>query len=179
MIQVRKLVLYLPDPRAILPLDGFHVSRSLAKRARRVTAAQYSHNHAFEAVIRACAARKETWLDERLISAFVKLHHLGFAHSIEVWTGPEKESLWGGVYGLALGSAFFAESMFSAQRDGSKLALLNLVSRLRSNGFTLLETQFLTPHLASLGGIEISGEQYSLELSKAMESIAVKRSLDF
>ncbi len=96
-----------------------------------------------------------------------------------MWTSPEKECLWGGVYGLALGSAFFAESMFSAQRDGSKLALLNLVSRLRSNGFTLLETQFLTPHLASLGGIEISGEQYSLELSKAMESIAVKRSLDF
>jgi leucyl/phenylalanyl-tRNA--protein transferase len=157
-----------PRLRGVLPLDGFHISRSLAKRIRsgrfRVTA-----DTAFEAVVEACAARDETWISLRIQHHYAKLHRLGFAHSIEVWDG---EALVGGVYGVTLGAAFFGESMFSRVTDGSKLALAHTVHRLRAGGFRLFDTQFLTPHLASLGGKEITRAEYHDLLADALNHAA-------
>lgn len=115
--------------------------------------------------MRGCANRDETWITEDFINAYTELHHEGDAHSIEVWAGT---SLVGGVYGISLGGAFFAESMFSKIRDASKIALFHLVERLKGQGFTLLEVQFLTPHLASLGAVEISAEEYLVHLQNAL-----------
>ncbi|MDZ4087350.1 MAG: leucyl/phenylalanyl-tRNA--protein transferase [Tabrizicola sp.] len=153
-----------PRRRGVLPLDGFHLSRSLAKRIRsgcyRVT-----HDTAFDAVVEACAARDETWISHRIQGLYAQLHRLGFAHSIEVWAG---QDLVGGVYGVTLGSAFFGESMFSRATDASKVALAFAVHRLRAGGFRLFDTQFLTPHLASLGGTEIPRAEYHRQLAEAL-----------
>lgn len=157
-----------PKRRAILPLDGFHLSRSLKKTIAadrfRVTA-----DTAFEAVIRLCAEgatdRPETWISGQIETAFTALHRLGYAHSVECWDG---DRLVGGLYGLALGRAFFGESMVSRERDASKVALAWLVARLRVGGFTLLDCQFQTDHLASLGAIEISRAAYLGLLSGAV-----------
>ncbi len=166
---------YSPDPRAILPLDRLHASRSLL---RHVRAGLYEvrFNTAFAEVIVACAApgpgREETWISDEIIEAYIWLHELGFAHSVETWLG---EELVGGLYGISLRGFFAGESMFSRRPDASKVALYHLVSRLRERGFRLLDVQFLTPHLASLGAIEVPQWQYH-ELSR--EALAVEARFD-
>jgi leucyl/phenylalanyl-tRNA---protein transferase len=154
-----------PRQRGVLPLDGFHVSRSLARRLRSgglsVTADQ-----AFAAVVTACAAREEMWISQRIQSLYERLHAMGRAHSVEVW---QDGQLVGGVYGVVLGAAFFGESMFSRVTDASKVALYHAVQRLQAGGFTLFDTQFLTPHLASLGGVEIPRAAYHRMLAEAVE----------
>jgi len=157
-----------PEARGILPLDGFHMSHSLARAIRRGNYTVRIDGD-FAAVVTACAARPETWINGEIFDLYAELHRLGCAHSLEVFAGSE---LIGGAYGVALASAFFGESMFSHQTNGSKIALACLVARLRSSGFTLLDTQFLTPHLASLGAIEISRTDYQQRLANALETTA-------
>ncbi len=154
-----------PKRRGILPLDGFRISRSLAKTLRRGDY-DIAVNHDFAGVVQGCAAREETWINEEIFNRYLELHHLGFAHSLEVWDGKD---LIGGVYGVALGAAFFGESMFSRRRDASKIALAYLVDRLNQGGYTLCDTQFITPHLASLGGREIARSNYRKMLSEALQ----------
>ena len=154
-----------PRRRGVLPLERFHISRSLARRIRG-GGFRVSTDEAFHAVMTGCAAREETWINDRIVTLFCDLHARGHAHSLEIWEG---ETLAGGVYGLAINAVFFGESMFSARRDGSKLALAYLVHRLRAGGFTLFDTQFLTPHLASLGAVEISRALYHDLLRKALQ----------
>lgn len=154
-----------PRRRGILPLDGFHVSRSLARRMRR-GAYGVTLNADFDAVVAACADRSETWISEDIASIYSTLHDMGHAHSLEIWQDGE---LAGGVYGVALGTAFFGESMFSRRTDASKLALAHLTHHLRTCGFTLFDTQFLTPHLATLGAVEISRARYRSLLHEALE----------
>lgn len=153
-----------PRRRGILPLDGFVISRSLARRLRQARFAIRIDSD-FEAVVAACADRPETWISEAIQRHYVGLHARGHAHSIEVWDGPR---LVGGVYGVTLGAAFFGESMFSRVTDASKIALAHTVQRLRAGGFQLFDTQFLTPHLARLGGVEISREHYRAALAAAL-----------
>jgi leucyl/phenylalanyl-tRNA--protein transferase len=157
-----------PTRRGIIPLEAFHVSRSLARTLRqgrfRVTI-----DRAFEAVVAGCAERAETWISVPIALLYAELHRRGKAHSVEVWEG---EALVGGVYGVVLGAAFFGESMFSRRTDASKVALAHLVERLRVGGFRLFDTQFLTPHLASLGGIEVSRAAYRRMLSEALARTA-------
>lgn len=156
------------DPRArgIIPLDGFHVSRSLAKSIRSGRFA-VTFNQDFAAVMEGCADRDETWINDTIFELYYDLHKLGFGHSLEVWEGTR---LVGGVYGLTLGTAFFGESMFSRATNASKVALAYMVARLNRTGFTLFDTQFLTPHLESLGGIEISRARYRKLLDEALET---------
>lgn len=153
-----------PRLRGILPLDGFRLSRSLTRTIRsgrfRVTT-----DKAFDAVVTACADREETWISRRIQSLYLQLHAQGFAHSTEVW---QDDELVGGVYGVTLGAAFFGESMFSRATDASKLALAYTTHRLRAGGFRLFDTQFLTPHLASLGGREILRAEYHDRLTDAL-----------
>ncbi|MCP5086000.1 MAG: leucyl/phenylalanyl-tRNA--protein transferase [Rhodobacteraceae bacterium] len=158
--------IYWVDPqlRGVMPLDGFHISRSLARRLRRENYT-ISFNTQFDAVVSACANRRETWINEPIQRLYSQLHQMGFAHSLEV---SHDGDLTGGVYGVALGGAFFGESMFSARTDTSKIALAYLVSRLRFGGFVLFDTQFLTSHLASLGAIEISRADYHAKLEQAL-----------
>ncbi|MFN4172789.1 MAG: leucyl/phenylalanyl-tRNA--protein transferase [Pseudorhodobacter sp.] len=158
-----------PDPRGILPLDGFHISRSLSHHIARAEVA-VEVNRDFEAVLRGCADREDTWINPQIHALYMALHRAGHAHSLEVRDGSD---LIGGVYGVTLGAAFFGESMFSRRRDASKLALAFLVHRLRAGGFTLFDTQFLTPHLASLGGIEIPRAKYKELLDRALQKQAV------
>ncbi len=155
---------YSPDPRAIIPLDSFNVSRSLRQTLKKGVFA-VRVNTAFEDVIRACAAREKTWISAEIIASYVKLSELGFAHSVEAWSG---DTLAGGLYGVAIGGAFFGESMFSRTRDASKVALVYLVERLRERGFDLLDTQFSTPHLAHFGTVEITRKEYLGRLKKAI-----------
>jgi leucyl/phenylalanyl-tRNA--protein transferase len=153
-----------PRNRAILPLDRFHVSRSL-KRTLRSGRFEVTHDRDFPTVITACADREETWINAELEQAMLALHKSGHAHSIEVRTGGE---LVGGLYGVKLGRAFFGESMFSRVRDASKVALAWLVARLQAGNFTLLDCQFMTEHLASLGAISVPRETYVALLSAAL-----------
>ena len=157
-----------PRQRGILPLDGFHLSRKLARHIRS-TGATIRVDSAFDAVVSACAAREETWISHQIQSLYRALHAAGFAHSVEVWDG---DALTGGVYGVTLGAAFFGESMFSRRTDASKLALAHTVHRLRAGGFQLFDTQFLTPHLASLGGVEIPRAAYQRTLAEALSQPA-------
>jgi leucyl/phenylalanyl-tRNA---protein transferase len=157
-----------PTARGILPLNGFHISRSLARSVRR-GGFDIRVNTDFAGVVAACADREQTWINEEISGLYKMLHHMGFAHSLEVFSG---DDLIGGVYGVALGGAFFGESMFSRRTNGSKIALAYLVDRLRFGGFQLLDTQFLTDHLASLGGVEISREVYHKRLQAALETPA-------
>jgi len=154
-----------PRKRGILPLDGFRMSRSLRRRIRRMPH-EVTINRAFGQVIDACADREETWISGEIRALFMELHARGDAHSLEVTSDGR---LIGGVYGLAIGAAFCGESMFSRAPDGSKIALAYLVDRLRSGGFTLFDTQFITPHLASLGAIEISRAAYHRALEAALD----------
>ncbi|MFX0542603.1 leucyl/phenylalanyl-tRNA--protein transferase [Roseovarius sp. S4756] len=154
-----------PRRRGVIPLNGLHISRSLAKRMRR-GAYEVSLNADFAGVVDACADRDETWINREIRNQYIMLHEMGHAHSLEIWC---EGALIGGVYGVTLGAAFFGESMFSRGTDGSKLALAHLVDHLRRCGFTLFDTQFLTDHLASLGAIEISCAAYRRELSQALQ----------
>ena len=155
-----------PEQRGIIPLDAFHVPRRLARTVRSghftVTT-----DRAFAAVMQACAApapgRPDTWINSEIVRLYTALHASGHAHSVECW---REGQLLGGLYGVALGSAFFGESMFSRTRDASKVALVALVDALRAGGFTLLDTQFLTGHLSQFGAVEIPRAQY-LELLHA------------
>lgn len=158
------LVWLSPNERGIFPLDGFHISRSLARRLHRGDLI-YRTDGDFSAVVAACAARRETWISHRIAGLYRQLHDLGHAHSFEVWADGK---MTGGVYGVALGAAFFGESMFSAARDGSKCALAGLVSHLKNRGFRLFDTQFLTPHLHSLGAVEIPRAEYLDRLEAAL-----------
>ncbi len=153
-----------PRNRAIIPLDGFHLSRSL-RRTLRSGKFLVTHDRDFAGVIAACAKREETWINAELEHAMIALQGSGHAHSIEVFEGDE---LVGGLYGVKLGRAFFGESMFSRRRDASKIALAWLVARLRVGNFTLLDCQFMTEHLASLGAISISREAYVALLAAAL-----------
>ncbi|MEO5972090.1 MAG: leucyl/phenylalanyl-tRNA--protein transferase [Sphingomicrobium sp.] len=153
-----------PRTRAILPLDRFHVSRSLRRTllSGRFTV---TLDRAFAEVIAACARREETWINAEIEHAMLALHASGHAHSIEAWAG---DALAGGVYGVRLGRAFFGESMFSTERDGSKVALAWLVARMKVGGFTLLDCQFMTAHLASLGAISMPRATYVALLAAAL-----------
>jgi leucyl/phenylalanyl-tRNA--protein transferase len=154
-----------PRRRGILPLDGFHISRSLAKDIRR-GGFDICADRDFAGVVAGCADRETTWINAEILALYLDLHRMGHAHSLEMW---ENGALVGGTYGVVLGAAFFAESMFSRRRSASKIVLAHLVARLRAGGFTLCDTQFLTPHLASLGGIEISRAEYHARLAEALE----------
>lgn len=154
-----------PLHRGVLPLDGFRISKSLKKAIRR-TDYRVAVDTAFSDVVRACADRDETWINATIFDLYGQLHDLGAAHSFELW---QDDMLVGGAYGVALGGAFFGESMFSARRDASKIVLAYLVDHLRETGFTLLDTQFITPHLESLGAIEIPRDDYRAQLAKALE----------
>ncbi len=153
-----------PPRRGILPLDGFHVSRSLRRRVAQ-GAWSATLNHDFAGTVDACAGRAETWINAPLRAMYLDLHAAGHAHSLEVW---QDGALAGAVFGVSLGGAFFGESMVSRRTDGSKVALLWLTGHLLRCGFTLLDTQYLTPHLASLGGIEISRATYRRMLEQAL-----------
>ncbi len=161
-----------PDQRGIIPVDGLHVSRSLRKFIRK-SKWTVRYNNDFVSVIRACAApdegRESTWISEGLEHLYIALHQAECAYSVGVYEG---EDLVGGLYGVCLGGAYFGESMFSDKTNASKVALVALVHALTGAGFTLLDTQFLTPHLASLGGIEIPRAQYQRRLSSALEQVA-------
>ena len=153
-----------PQRRGIFELGRFHISRSLA---RTISAGRFTvtTDQAFAQVVTGCADRPETWINATITRLYKQLHSMNHAHSVEVWDGPD---LVGGVYGVTLGAAFFGESMFSRRTDASKLALAYLVDRLQLGGFALFDTQFLTPHLASLGAIEISRAEYRKRLRAAL-----------
>ena len=156
---------FRPDPRAIIPLDGFHVSRSLARTIKRARF-EIRVDSDFEGVMRGCADRPEgTWISERFVEVYAALHQAGQAHSVEAWRDGR---LVGGTYGLALGGAFMAESMFHRETDASKVALAALVARLREQGFILLDVQYVTPHLESLGAVEITRREYERGLEQAL-----------
>jgi len=157
-----------PRNRAIIPLDGFHLSRSL-RRTLRSGRFAVTRDRDFAGVIAACADREETWINAELERAMLALHASGHAHSIEVWEGSE---LAGGLYGVKLGRAFFGESMFSRRTDASKVALAWLVARLKVGHFSLLDCQFMTEHLASLGAISVPRETYVALLSAALGGVA-------
>jgi leucyl/phenylalanyl-tRNA---protein transferase len=153
-----------PRNRAIIPLNRFHISRSL-RRTLRTGPFTVTRDRDFAAVITACADREETWINDELEHAMLALHASGHAHSIEVWSG---DRLVGGLYGVKLGRAFFGESMFSRMRDASKVAMAWLVARLKAGNYTLLDCQFMTDHLASLGAVSIPRETYVALLSVAL-----------
>ncbi|RDJ13897.1 leucyl/phenylalanyl-tRNA--protein transferase [Rhizobium grahamii] len=159
-----------PDLRGVLPLDEFHVSKSLAKTIRR-TPFEIRFNYDFDAIIAACAAetgdRPSTWINQTIKALYSTLHRIGHAHSVEAWDGDE---LVGGLYGVSLGSAFFGESMFSRRTNASKICLVHLVERLRAKGFTLLDTQFTTEHLKTFGAIDVPKDEYTHMLAAAMAS---------
>jgi leucyl/phenylalanyl-tRNA--protein transferase len=155
-----------PKRRAIIPLDGFHLSRSLRKTIRSGLF-NVTRDTAFADVVALCAERDETWINASIQESFAELHRLGHAHSIECWDGDE---IVGGLYGVKLGGAFFGESMFSLRTDASKVALAWLVARLNVGGYRLLDCQFMTEHLRSLGAIEITQKAYVSMLSDALSS---------
>jgi leucyl/phenylalanyl-tRNA--protein transferase len=157
-----------PKNRAIIPLDGFHLSRSL-KRTIRSDKFTVTRDRDFAGVIAACAEREETWINSDIEHAVMALHGSSHAHSVEVWSG---ETMVGGLYGVKLGRAFFGESMFSRVTDASKVALAWLVARLRVGNYTLLDCQFMTEHLASLGAVSVSREDYAALLAAALGGVA-------
>jgi leucyl/phenylalanyl-tRNA--protein transferase len=161
-----------PEVRGVLPLDRFHLPRKLRRRVRRGDF-DVRCDTAFDQVIRQCAEaadnRPDTWINPAIEKLYNELHQAGFAHSVECWIG---DRLAGGLYGVALGAAFFGESMFSRETDASKVALAHLVLRLRKGGFRLLDTQFATPHLAHFGVVEIPRDEYRAQLGQALTTRA-------
>jgi len=160
---------FSPDPRGILPLADFHLPHAL-KRVLRQAVFEIRINTSFRHVMQRCAERPETWINEEIIQSYVRLHELGCAHSVEAW---QEGKIVGGLYGVAIGGAFFGESMFHDVTDASKIALSALVDRLRERKFTLLDTQWLTPHLQRFGAIEVARPQYMYLLARA---VALSRS---
>ncbi len=159
---------YAPDPRAILPLDSFHVPTNLAKLVDREVF-DVTSDTAFETVMRACADRATTWISEEIIRVYTRLHEMGYAHSVECRRDGE---LAGGLYGVAIGGAFFGESMFFRVSNASKVALVHLVRRLRRGGYSLLDTQYSTPHLEQFGVVEIPRDRYERLLDSALDRSA-------
>ncbi|MAU44562.1 MAG: leucyl/phenylalanyl-tRNA--protein transferase [Yangia sp.] len=157
-----------PRRRGILPIRGLHISRSMARRLRRDDY-RITVDADFDGVIDGCADRRETWINQEIRALFLELHDRGLAHSLEVWMD---DKLAGGIYGLEIGAAFCGESMFSRRRDASKIALCWMLDLLREAGFTLFDTQFLTEHLASMGGIEITRTDYRARLQDALTRTA-------
>ena len=155
---------FSPDPRAILPLDKFHIPHTL-ERVVRKKSFEIRIDTSFSEVIRECAARSETWINDEIMESYTCLHQLGHAHSVEAW---QNGQLAGGLYGVVIGGAFFGESMFHHVRDASKIALLALAEHLRERRFTLLDTQWLTPHLEKFGAIEIPRPDYLHLLNTAV-----------
>ena len=164
-----KLYWYDPDPRAILPLDAFHVPRKLRRTVRKAPF-EIRADGDFRAAMQACAdpapGRMSTWISDDMIDLYTALHRAGNAHSIEAWQDGE---MVGGLYGVAVGGFFAGESMFSRATDASKVALVHLVERMRAGGFTLLDTQFITPHLERFGAIEIPRAEYQKRLAAALK----------
>lgn len=159
-----------PEMRGILPLDAFHISKSLAKAVRKKPF-DIRFDTAFDAVVEKCAEEAEdrpsTWINDTIKELYGALHKLGHAHSVEAWEG---DALVGGLYGVSLGSAFFGESMFSRRTNASKICLVHLVERLKMRGFTLLDTQFTTEHLKTFGAIDVPKQDYLKLLDKAVDS---------
>jgi leucyl/phenylalanyl-tRNA---protein transferase len=159
-----------PDERGIIPLDGLHISRSLRKQVRR-RHFNVRVDTAFDQVIEACGAkvrnRKVTWINKRIRALYGQLHRMGCCHSVECWRDAE---LVGGLYGVRIGAAFFGESMFSRATDASKVALVHLVARLNAGGFQLLDAQFMNPHLATLGAVQMPRADYQKLLEPAIET---------
>jgi leucyl/phenylalanyl-tRNA--protein transferase len=161
-----------PEQRGIIPLQGLHISSRLARTVRsdrfKVTV-----NTAFKPVIDGCATpqdgREDTWINQRIRNLYTELHHIGHCHSVEVWAD---DDLVGGLYGVSLGRAFFGESMFHRTRDASKVALVHLVARLIAGDYALLDTQFVTEHLRSLGAVEVSRERYRVLLDNALTGVS-------
>ncbi len=160
-----------PEKRGILPLDGFHIPRRLRKVVRS-GAFEVRCDTAFAAVIEACAepgrGRRESWINAEIIALYCELHRMGRAHSVECW---RRGALVGGLYGVSLGAAFFGESMFSRASDASKVALVHLLARLRAGGFTLLDVQFVTRHLARFGAVEVHRAGYRQMLADALDRL--------
>ena len=158
---------FSPDPRGILPLEPglFHVPHGL-KRRLKANPFELRLNHGFEAVIRACAQRAETWISEEIIRSYRDLHLLGYAHSVECW---QEGQLVGGLYGVALHGVFFGESMFHTVTDASKVALVHLVDTLRLHDYSLLDIQWTTPHLKTFGAVEIPRTEYLRRLALALQ----------
>lgn len=157
-----------PKRRGILPLDAVHLSRSL-KRAMRKSTGRLALDGDFEGVLTGCADRDETWINAAIHDAYLELHDMGYAHSFELWEG---DMLVGGVYGVAIGGAFFGESMFSRAPDASKIALVCLAAHLKSCGYVLFDTQFVTEHLQRLGAVEITRDDYRSRLKDALSVAA-------
>jgi leucyl/phenylalanyl-tRNA--protein transferase len=170
--QADELLWFDPPHRGILPLDGFHVPRRLRKTVRHFPF-DVRVNSAFRRVMAGCAGggpqRPNTWINEEITEAYCQLHALGHAHSVECWLDGD---LVGGLYGVSLGAAFFGESMFSRVTDASKVALVHLVARLKTGGFQLLDTQFITDHLAQFGATEIPRHRYRAQLTRAVRGDA-------
>ena len=156
---------FSPNPRAILPLEDFHVPHAL-RRVLRKEVFETTINKGFFEVIDGCAKRKDTWINREIIESYTRLHELGHAHSVEAWN---RGKLAGGLYGVVVGGAFFGESMFHRVTDASKISLVALVEHLRARKFVLLDTQWLTPHLQQFGSIEISRNHYLRLLRRAIE----------
>jgi len=161
-----------PDPRAHIPIGGLHVSRSL-RRDMRKAGFVTTFDRAFRRVMEGCAApaprREQTWISPQFISAYTRLHELGYAHSVEVW---REEKLAGGLYGVSIGSFFAGESMFSLEENASKVAMVAMEERLRARGFLLFDVQMMTPHLASMGAVEIPREEYLRRVAAAVAAPA-------
>lgn len=156
---------FSPDPRGVIPLDdGFHLPHGL-RRTLKKAPFEVRVNTAFADVMRGCADRRETWIDDTIYKSYVRLHYLGHAHSVEAWRDGQ---LVGGLYGVSLGGAFFGESMFSRATDASKVALVSLVERLRGRGYVLLDTQWTTPHLRQFGAQDIPRREYLARLRRAV-----------
>ncbi|MEQ8335392.1 leucyl/phenylalanyl-tRNA--protein transferase [Nisaea sp.] len=157
-----------PENRGVLPLDGFHISRSLRKETKR-RRFEIRCDTDFRGVLEGCAEsraeRPDTWINEEIFKLYMSLHEMGYGHSVECW---QDGRLVGGLYGVALGAAFFGESMFSRRPNASKVALVHLVARLKASGFTLLDSQFITDHLVQFGAIEIPRQDYRDKLAEAL-----------
>jgi len=162
-----KINWYLPDIRTIIPLNNYNIPRSL-KKSLKGKNYEFKLDNDFHAVVNACASREETWISDKLISAYNKLNKLGFVHTVETW---ENEKLVGGLYGISFGGAFFGESMFSHESQASKAALKKLIEHLKERNFVLLDVQYITPHLEMFGAVEIPRVEYNrlLEIAHRRE----------
>jgi len=164
---------YCPDPRAILPLDAMHVPRSLAKHMRKQPY-RLTIDNVFERVVRACAEPRpyaaDTWINDEIIDTYSVLHHMGYAHSVEAWQDDDRGAprLVGGIYGLAIGGAFFGESKFSTATNASKICLVTLVEHVRRCGFVLFDVQLNSPHMSQFGTINIPRDTFLQRLDEAL-----------
>ena len=165
-MQDGEIAWFSPDPRGIIPLDGFHIPHGLHRTLKK-NPFEVRINTRFRQVMLGCADRNSTWIDDSILVSYCRLHEMGYAHSVETWQGHD---LVGGLYGVVLGGAFFGESMFSRVTDASKVALVSLVERMRERGFQLLDTQWSTPPLTRFGCVEISRPRYMRLLEDALRA---------